>query len=127
MNRFSILAAALVAVSGAASANTGLAGDITIETRPFVSSRSPDEVRAELHAFKKAGAKYNPWNRAYNPLVNFKSEKTRTQVTADYVGNRDAVAEFNGEDSGSMYLAETAAAARRAARMAGAASNDSQQ
>jgi hypothetical protein len=126
MNRTTaIVAAALVTLSGAASANTGLAGDITIETRPFTSSRAPDEVREELRAFKKSGV--NPWSRSYNPLLHFMSLQTRAQVTAEYTANREVVAEFNGEDSGSMYLAETAAAARRAARMAGAQRDPSQQ
>lgn len=125
MNRTHAILAAALLVSGAASADTGLAGDITIETKPFVSSRAPDEVRSELRAFKKSGV--NPWSMAYNPLAQFKSVKTRAQVTAEYTENREAVAELNGEDSGSMYLAETAAAARRAARMAGSPESHRQQ
>lgn len=125
MNRTHAILAAALLVSGAASAGTGLAGDITIETKPFVSSRAPDEVRSELRAFKKSGV--NPWSMAYNPLAQFKSVKTRAQVTAEYTENREAVAELNGEDSGSMYLAETAAAARRAARMAGSPESHRQQ
>ncbi|HYE39404.1 MAG TPA: DUF4148 domain-containing protein, partial [Ramlibacter sp.] len=61
MNRTSaFFAAALVSLSGAAFADTGLAGDITIETTPFVSSRTTAEVRAELDAYKKSGV--NPWS-----------------------------------------------------------------
>lgn len=119
-----IVATALVALSGAASADTGLAGDITVETAPFVSSRTPAEVRAELDAYKKSGI--NPWSRSYNPLKYFKSEKTREQVTAEFIENRDAVAAFNGEDGGSRYLAETAAA-RRSSRLAGTGSNEQKQ
>ena len=126
MNRTSaFFAAALVSLSGAAFADTGLAGDITIETTPFVSSRTTAEVRAELDAYKKSGV--NPWSRSYNPLRHFKSTKTRDEVTADYIANREAVAAFGSEDGGSMYLAETAAAAQRAARMAGSVKANQQQ
>lgn len=126
MNRTqAFVAAALATLSAAASANTGLAGDITIETRQFVSSRAPAEVREELRAYKKAGV--NPWARNYNPLLYFMSLETRAQVTAGYLANREAVAEFTSEDSGSMYLAESAAAARRAARIAGARRDSGQQ
>ncbi len=116
MNRITALfAVAITSLSGAAFAGTGLAGDITIETEPFVSTTSRAEVRAELDAFKKSGV--NPWARDYNPLASFVSSKSRAQVTAEYIANRDAVAALHGEDSGSRYLAESAAASR-AVRMA---------
>jgi hypothetical protein len=116
MNRITTLVAvAVTSLSGAAFAGTGLAGDITIETEPFVSTTSRAEVRAELDTFKKSGV--NPWARDYNQLAGFVSSKTRAQVTAEYVANRDAVAALNGEDSGSRYLAE-AAAVLRAVHMA---------
>ncbi len=79
------------------------ADDITIDPSPFVSSTSRTEVRAELDAFKKSGI--NPWATHYDLLRNFKSSKTRAQVTAEYISERDAVASMNGEDSGSNYLA----------------------
>lgn len=123
MNRpTALVALALAALSGAASANTGYLGDITIETRPFVSSRTRAEVQAELLAFKKAGTKANPWYRHYNQLDFFMSVTTPEQVRADYIANRAEVAALTGEDSGSMYLAEQAAANRRAARMAAGSS-----
>jgi hypothetical protein len=34
------------------------------------------------------------------------SGKTRAQVQAEYIANRNAVAALNGEDSGSAYLAK---------------------
>lgn len=116
MNRITTLVAvAVTSLSGAAFAGTGLAGDITIETAPFVSTKSHADVRAELDAFKKSGV--NPWARQYNQLAGFVSSKTHAQVTAEYVANRDVVAALNGEDSGSRYLAE-AAAEHTAVRMA---------
>lgn len=119
MNRFTALAAiALASVSAGAFADTGLVGDISVETRPFVSTRSRAEVRAELDAYKKAGV--NPWARSYNPLAHFKSTKTPGQVAAEYIAHRDTVSALNGEDSGSAFLAAQAAAAHQATRMAGA-------
>ena len=112
-----ILVFALAALSGAASADTGLAGDISVETQPFVSTRTKAEVRAELLAYKKAGV--NPWSMWYNPLARFKSDKTPGEVRAEYIANRPAVSALTGEDSGSMYLADKAAAARQASRLAG--------
>lgn len=120
MNRIIASAAlALAAISGAASAHTGLAGDITIETDRFVSSRDPAETRAELVAFKKSGV--NPWSRSYNPLLYFKSLRERMDVSAEFIEHRDEVAALNGEDSGSMYLAESRAATAAGVRTAQAA------
>lgn len=102
-----LVAVAIISLSGAAFAGQGLAGDITVETEPFVSTKSRAEVRAELDGFKKSGV--NPWAMTYNPLASFVSSKTRAQVVADFLANRDAVAALNGEDSGSRYLSEGAA------------------
>lgn len=98
-------------ISGAARAD-----DITIDPLPFVPSASRAEVRAELKTFKKSGV--NPWSIAYNQLRNFQSTKTRAEVTAEYIMERDAVAAMNGEDSGSRYLAERRDAERSAVLLA---------
>jgi len=112
MNRYAaLLAVAMGTLSGAAFSHTGLSGDISIETDTFVSTRSPAEVRAELVAYKKSGV--NPWARTYNPLASFKSGKTRAQVSAEYVANRNLVAALNGEDSGSKYLSDLGPAAHQ--------------
>lgn len=124
MNRFTVLAAiAFASVSAGAFANTGLVGDISVETRPFVSTKTRAEVRAELDAYKKSGV--NPWARSYNPLAHFKSTRTPEQVAAEYVAHRDAANALHGEDSGSAFLAAQAAAAQQATRMAG--TDDGQQ
>src|SRR5262252_2282470 len=104
MNR-NVFFGILVLATGATSAfaDTGLAGDISIETRPFVSSRGRAEVEAQLARYKQAGV--NPWATAYNPLKNFRSAKTRAQVEQEYVASRDEVRAMTGEDSGSSYLA----------------------
>jgi hypothetical protein len=101
MNR-NIILAALFAV---AASGTAFADDITIDPTPFVSSRTRTEVQVELAQFKKAGT--SPWSIQYNPLASFKSSVSSEQVVAAYVASRNEVAAFNGEDSGSSYLAAT--------------------
>jgi hypothetical protein len=100
---FPLLATAFIA-SALGYSGSAHSDDITIAPSPFVSSVSRAEVRAELDAFKTSGI--NPWATHYDLLRNFKSRKTRAQVTAEYLGERDAIASMNGEDSGSRYLSE---------------------
>jgi hypothetical protein len=51
------------------------------------------------------GNSANVWSTRYNPLDSFQSQRTRAEVQADYVANRDRVAAFTREDSGSAFLA----------------------
>ena len=105
MNRKSTIAAliAIAATTGSAFAGTSLAGDISIDDTAFTSTRTRAEVQAELAQFKQAGV--NPWSTSYNPLRDFRSEKTREQVTAEYQASRDSVAANTSEDSGSAFAA----------------------
>ncbi|MDB5954282.1 DUF4148 domain-containing protein [Ramlibacter sp.] len=103
MNR-KTLTAALILVAAAGSA---LADDITVDTTPFVGSRTRAEVRAELQQYQQQGV--NPWARDYNPLQFFHSDKTRAQVTAEFLGDRDEVAASNSEDGGAAWRAAHAA------------------
>ena len=48
----------------------------------------------------------NPWSTSYNPLKSFRSERTRAEVTAEYLASRNQVSAFTGEDSGAAYLAQ---------------------
>lgn len=98
MNRNTLIAFAL-----ASSATMAFADDITIDPTPFVSTATRAEVQAELARFEASGS--DPWSRQYNPLSDFNSERSRAEVTAEYVQARDRVAAFTGEDSGSAYLA----------------------
>ena len=98
MNRFVI--ASLVAIA-AAAASPAFADDITVDSTPFVSSRSRADVAAELAAFRQS---VNPWSQTYNPLAGFQGSKTRAEATAEYLNARDAVEAFTSEDSGSAYL-----------------------
>jgi hypothetical protein len=107
MNRH--LLASLLAIAAAAT-TSAFADDITIETQPFVPSLSRAQVQSELAQFQQAGQ--NPWDQNYDQLANFRSSKTRSEVTAEFVQSRDEVARLTAEDSGSASMAT---ATRRAA------------
>ena len=100
-----ILIAALVAAGAAtqAFADTALAGDISIDPNPFVSTRTRDEVKTELAEFRTSGV--NPWADDYNPVTLFQGQRTRAEVLAEFMQARHEVAAMDGEDSGSTYLA----------------------
>jgi hypothetical protein len=98
MNRKSLIALVL-----AATGSVAFADDITVDTAPFVSTATRAEVQAEQAAFEASGR--DPWAREYNPLADFRSQRSRAEVKAEYVQARDRVDAFTGEDSGSAYLA----------------------
>ena len=89
-----------------AAAGPVLADDITIDPHPFVSTLTRAQVQQELREFRQAGV--NPWADDYNPVPAFRSARTRAQVTAEFLAERDAVAALNSEDSGSSYLIRVA-------------------
>jgi hypothetical protein len=95
-------AIATVALSGVAAIATApaYADDITIEPQSFVSSRTRESVSAELKTPYAAG---NPWSGLYN-MFQAPSAATSAQVQGEYVANRDTVAAFCAEDSGSTYI-----------------------
>ena len=99
-SRIVLAAAALATAAFAAQADEA---DGSQYGAQFNGTRTRAEVQAELAQFKQSGV--NPWSIQYNPLNSFRSGKTRAQVTAEYLANRDAVAAFTAEDSGSAYLA----------------------
>jgi hypothetical protein len=99
MNR-TTLACLAIAVLAAGHAR---ADDITVDPNPFVSVASRAQVQEELRQFLGGGT--NPWADDYNPLAPFRSSLSRAEVTAAYIASRDASAAFNGEDSGSSYMA----------------------
>jgi hypothetical protein len=101
MKTSSILLAAALATAGfAAQADEADGSQFALQ---FNGTRTRAEVQAELAQYKQAGV--NPWSIQYNPLNSFRSAKTRAQVQAEYLADRDAVAAFTAEDSGSAYLA----------------------
>lgn len=95
MNR-NIVAA--LAIAAAAAAGTASAESYEEYNVPFVSTASRAAVQSQVQA-PAQGA--NPWSISYNPLAQFRSEKTRQQVAAEYIAARDVVSAFTGEDSGS--------------------------
>lgn len=106
------LASALSIISTAAaslafavmSSGRAYADDITIDTTPFVSSRTRAEVKAEVvgHAEQLRMAS-SDWQMNQTPLPT--SGYTRAEARADYVNSRKEVNALNAEDSGSSYLA----------------------
>ena len=93
------IALALLLVSAGAYAD-----DITMEP-PFVPTLTRAQV---LHELQQARQAPNPWADEYNPVLDFKSSRTREDITLEYIQSRDTVGAFNGEDSGSMSLARGA-------------------
>ena len=91
-------------VLAATFAGNALAETPTVVNENFVSGKSRAEVLAELASYKQAGV--NPWSMSYNPLRSFQSATTREAVVAEYLASRNEVKALNGEDSGSVYLAQ---------------------
>jgi hypothetical protein len=104
MNRHLALALSALFVAAAPA----FADDITMEPHPFISTATRAEVLADLHQFRQSGV--NPWADDYNQIGQGGSALTREEVTAQYMGSRDMVSAFTGEDSGSNYLILIAAA-----------------
>jgi hypothetical protein len=76
------------------------ADDITVEQTPFVSSRTREEVNAELKTPYPGG---NPWSGAYN-MFQARSTATSEQIQGEYITTRDSANALHGEDSGSVYI-----------------------
>jgi hypothetical protein len=102
MNRSSLALAAVLSVA-AFAANA----ESPDPSGQFAASTASQQTRATVQAqqaqARQAGV--NPWSSSYNPLKSFRSERTRADVQADFVANRDRVAAFTREDSGSAFLA----------------------
>ena len=109
------LAASLIAYSGAVIAATAatiamsgvaLAETPTIDTTPFVSTRTRDDVRAEvLRSRDQLSAAGSEWAMQQGePLP--KSGYTRAQATAEYIAAREQVHAMNSEAGGSVQFAQ---------------------
>ena len=123
MNRSSLALAILSVAAFAAHADDGdLSGQFAASAAGGQATRA--QVQSQLADYQKAGV--NPWSIRYNQLAAFRSAKTRDEVRAEYLAERNEVAAMNGEDSGSAYLAQAAATGTRAYRgntFAGTAAN----
>jgi hypothetical protein len=97
-------AAAAFAFAAIASSNA-YADDITIDNTPFVSTKTRAEVQAEVMGQAEQLRIANSEWSTQSDHASLHSDLTRAQATADYVAARREVNAFNGEDSGSSYLA----------------------
>ena len=70
------------------------------EISEFVSTRTRDEVTAELKVPWPGG---NPWSGSYN-MFQARSNATAEQVQGEYVANRARFNALHGEDSGSVSM-----------------------
>ncbi len=114
MNSKAILAiAAFAALAGTAAR----ADDITVDNTAFASTKTRAHVQTDLAQYKKAGI--NPWSTSYNQLTGFQSAKSRAQVQAEFLADRDEVAAMVAEDSGSAYLSHVAAVREVGTTLAG--------
>jgi hypothetical protein len=104
-----------VAAFAALASTAARADDITIDNTPFHSTLTRAEVQADLMQYRQAGV--NHWSMSYDPLKYFQPTLTRDQVRAEFLADRNEVAALTGEDSGSAYLTQVAAAHARSDRM----------
>ena len=109
---------ALAFVIASAAAAPAFADDPTIVNEQFVSTMSHAEVMAALQQYRQSGL--NPWADEYSPILQMHSERTRADVTSEYLRSRDVVGALNGEDSGSVYLAHRDGERQRATQLANA-------
>lgn len=105
----SLLAIAAVgAIAGAAATamslpRTAYADDITIETKPFVSSRTRTEVHDELLGqARQVRAGATEWSQQQGTVL--KGQVTVPEVRAEFVANRREVTALTAEDSGSSWF-----------------------
>jgi hypothetical protein len=97
-------------------------GEITREPAPFVSTASRAQVQAELKEFRQSGVDTTSYE--WNPLSQFRSDKTRADVRAEYIAGRQQVAAMNEEASGAVHALRRIDVPREGAtRLAGTMSN----
>lgn len=104
MNRSALaLAAVLSTIGFAAQAESP---DPAGQYAPAVTQQQAVQAeRAQSTHVAAPGNSANPWSTRFNQLDGFRSERSRADVTADFIASRDRVAAFTGEDSGAAYLA----------------------
>lgn len=73
----------------------------TIDTTPFVSTKTRAEVQAELKTPYIGG---NPWSTRYDMFAQ-RGALTKEQVRGAYKMSREEVHALTAEDSGSAFLA----------------------
>ena len=104
-SHLALVAALSVLAFGAQADDADPAGQFAHDAQVNTSRTA---VQASLVQYRKAHV--NPWSTSYNPLKSFQGQRSRAEVQADYLANRDTVAAMTGEDSGSAWLAAHAPA-----------------
>jgi hypothetical protein len=104
MNRTALALATVLATAGfaAQAESPDPAGQFAATVTTTSAAAAP---RAKGTHVAAPGNSANPWSTRFNPLDGFRSQRTRAEVQAEYIGERDRVHAFTGEDSGSAYLA----------------------
>ena len=98
---------AVATIAAAFLSSNAYADDITIDTTPFVSTKSRAEVSAEVMSNRdQITAAGGEWAGQQNEQRPFQSAYTAEQVRSEYKAARNEVRMMNGEDSGSSYLAQ---------------------
>ena len=97
MNRKIALTFVLLSAAAGAYAETPM-----VDVTPFKASMTREQVRAEL---QQAGIGTQSYGESYDPQPAFRSARTRAEVKAEFLADRDQVSAANGEDSGSHYMA----------------------
>jgi hypothetical protein len=98
---FAAVASASALIHGKAYAESP-----TIDTTPFVSTRTRAEVQAEVMASPRASLGYAEYSLQGNDMQGVASGYTRAEATAAYRASREESKALTGEDSGSAYLAQ---------------------
>lgn len=99
---FAFATVAAAAAAAAALVSTSAYGESpTIDSAPFVGSKTRAEVQAELKAPFIGGS---PWASQYNMFTRG-STLTTEQVRGEYKMSREEAKALMGEDSGSVFLA----------------------
>jgi hypothetical protein len=113
---------AAVACFAAMASSKAYAETPTIDTTPFVSTRTRAEVQAEVMSQRDlVTAAASEWVMQNNHVAQLKSGYTSEQAKSEYKTARDQVSAMNSEDSGSSYFARQAARANAGTVMAGPA------
>jgi hypothetical protein len=103
-------ATAAVACFAAMASSKAYAETPTIDTTPFVSTRTRSEVQAELLSQRQlVSAAASEWAMQYNHVPQLKSAYSGGQARSEYQAARDQVSAMNSEDSGSSYMARQSA------------------
>lgn len=107
------LAAAALVAGNVFAAGNAFADDITVDTTPFVSTKTRAQVQAELAGYQRV----NPWPVSYGydfPAADFRSTLTRAQVKAELAEFRrthpypipdELFGDYSGEATGAAQVA----------------------